>query len=62
MLNFLANMAREVDRQPIIVLNVSEVIAEAGNSVFNMIVWKRDEMSYILFNNNTPDSQKDTYL
>ena len=34
------------------------MIAVAGGSTFNIIVWKIDEMSYILFNNSTPDSQK----
>ena len=59
---FGANAAREVARQPIIVLKVLGVIAEAGGSAFNRIAWKRDEMSCILFNNSTPDSQKDTYF
>ena len=62
MLVFGANAAREVARQPLIVLKVLGVIAEAGGSAFNRIVRKRDEMSCILFNNNTPDSQIDTYF
>ena len=62
MLIFGADAAREVARQPIIFTKVLWVIAETGGSVFNRIAWKRDEMICILFNNNTPDSQKDIYF
>ena len=62
MLIFGADVAWEVASQPIIVLKVLEVIVEAGVSVFNRIALKRDEMSCIVFINNTPDSQKYTYF
>ena len=46
MLIFGADAAREVARQPIIVLKVSEVIAEASVvAAFNKIAQKRDEIS-----------------
>ena len=59
---FGTDAAREVARQPIIMLKVLGVIMEAGGSAFKKIVWKRDEISCIFFSNNTPDSQKDTYF
>ena len=55
---FGADAAREVARQPIVVLKLLDVIAEAGGSAFNRIVWKRGEMGCILFNDSKPDSQK----
>jgi len=63
MLIFGADAAQEVARQPIIVLKVLEVIAEAGvAAAFNKIAQKRDEVScaYYSIIHTISDSQHDT--
>ena len=60
MLIFGADAAREVARQPIIVLKVLELIAEADVvAAFNKIAQSRDEMScaYCLIIHTVSDSQ-----
>ena len=60
MLIFGADAAREVARQPIIVLKVLEFIAEAGVvAAFNKIAQNRDEMicAYYLIIHTISDSQ-----